>query len=67
MLTEVASLWKLPRELHEVLEDLVSILAEVLLLDRAAVSIVDLMATGLEIVKLATGRISVTAVGNEVI
>lgn len=49
------------------LVDLVSILAEVLPLDQAAVSIVDLMATGLEIVKLGTGKISVIAAGKGVI
>lgn len=47
--------------------DLVSILVEVRLLDQGAASIVELMATGLEIVKLGTGRTSVIAVGSEVI
>lgn len=49
-----------------VLVDPVSILVEGLLLVQGAVSIVDLMGTGLEIAKLGTGRISVIAVGNEV-
>lgn len=48
-----------------VLVDPVSILVEGLLLVQGAVSIVDLMGTGLEIAKLGTGRISVIAVGNE--
>jgi len=42
----------------------VSILVEGLLLVQGAVSIVDLMGTGLEIAKLGTGKISVTVVGN---
>lgn len=50
---------------HVVLVAPVSILVEGLLLVQAAVSIVDLMGTGLEIAKLGTGRISVIAVGNE--
>lgn len=50
---------------HVVLVDPVSILVEGLLLVQGAVSIVDLMGTGLEIAKLGTGRISVIAVGNE--
>lgn len=44
---------------------LVSILAEALLQDQGAVSIVDLMAIGLEIARQVTGRTSVIAVGNE--
>lgn len=50
---------------HGVLVDLVSILVEVLLLDQGAALIVGLMAIGLEIARLGTGRTSVTAVGNE--
>ena len=45
-----------------VLVDPVSILVEGLLLVQVAVSIADLMVTGLEIAKLGTGRISVIAV-----
>ena len=45
-----------------VLVDPVSILVEGLLLVQVAVSIADLMGTGLEIAKLGTGRISVIAV-----
>lgn len=44
-----------------------NIWAEVLLLDLDAALTVDLMATGLEIAKLGTGRTSVTAVGREAI
>lgn len=47
-----------------VLVDLVNILGEVLLQDQGAVLIVELMAIGLEIAKLGTGRISVIGVGN---
>lgn len=46
-----------------VLADPVSILAEDLLLDRVAASIVASMATGPEIVKLGTGRTSAIAAG----
>lgn len=46
---------------------LVNILAEVLLQDQDAASIVELMATGLEIARLGTGRTSVIAVGTEAI
>lgn len=49
---------------HAVLVGLVSILAEVLHLDQVAALTVELMAIGLEIVKLVIGRTSVTAVGN---
>lgn len=41
-----------------------SILEEVLLLDQGAALIVELMATGLEIARLGTGRTSVIAVGS---
>jgi hypothetical protein len=44
-----------------------NIWAEVLLQDLDAALIVALMATGLEIAKLETGRTSVTVVGKEVI
>ena len=47
--------------------DLVNIWAEVLLRDLVAASTVDLMAIGLEIARLGTGRTSVIAVGTEVI
>lgn len=46
---------------------LVIILAEVLLRDQGAALTVELMAIGLEIAKMGTGRISVTDVGTEVI
>lgn len=58
-------MWNLQGGHHGVLADLVSILGEGLLLDQDAVSIVDLMGTGLEIAKLGTGRISVIDVENE--
>lgn len=48
-----------------VLVDLVSILGEVLLPDQGAALIVELMAIGLEIARLGTGRISVIAVEKE--
>lgn len=47
--------------------DLESLAAEVLLQVQVVALIVDLMAIGLEIVRLGTGRTSVTAVGSEVI
>lgn len=46
---------------------LVNFLAEILLRDRVVALIVDLMAIGLEIAKLAIGRINVIVVVNEVI
>lgn len=45
----------------------VNILVEVLLLDRDAVSIVELMDIGLETAKQVTGRTSAIAVGKEAI
>lgn len=67
MLMGVALLWNLPRGYHVDLEGFESMLAGVLLLVLDAALTAVLMATGPEIARLETGRISVIAVGKEAI
>lgn len=66
MLMDGVSLWNLLKECHVDLEEFESMWAKVLLQVLGAASIVALMAIGLEIAKLETGKISVIAVGKEV-
>lgn len=63
ILKEAVLLWNSRRGHHVLLEDLVIIWVGVLLLVLGAVLIVELMATGLEIAKLGTGRINAIDVG----
>lgn len=66
MLMDGVSSWNLPRECHVDLGEFESMWAEVLLQVLGAASIVALMAIGLEIARLETGKINVIAVGKEV-
>lgn len=67
MLTVPESLSSLQRGDHGVQVVHVTMVAEDHHLDQAGALIVELMATGLEIVKQVTGRTSVTAVESEAI
>lgn len=63
ILKEAVLLWNFQRGHHVLLEDLVITWVGVLLLVLDAVLIAGLMAIGLEIVKLGTGRINAIDVG----
>lgn len=67
MLMEAALLWSSQKGCLVVQVDLESLVAEVLLQVQVVASIVELMDIGLEIVRLGTGRTSVTDVETEVI